>query len=361
MTINFSILEAQRSLLKNPPKPALHEIEPLKAYEHSGNSAYRSRGELLVKEGAVGCILLAGGQGSRLGFPGPKGMFPICPEEHKTLFDLFADRVKEEEGKAGRSMPIAVMTSPENHSATVEFFRQNKLLDQVDFFVQTTLPLLDEAGELLVNSVGDVVQGPDGNGALFESFINAGLKEKWERLGVKYVNVVPVDNPLAEPFDAELMGFLDAGQYDLAVKSILRSDPNENVGVLVQKEGKVEVIEYTELPDSQKSARNPDGTFLHPCANITLLAFPLKTIRKYSLPLHLAHKSIATKNDPSPLKPNAWKFEKFIFDIFPLIERIGVLVYSREECFAPLKNLTGTDSVTTVQEALKKRRANKRK
>lgn len=356
MTIDLKILEQQRQLIKNPPKPSLEKIHPLRHFDRVRNPSYKTSGELLLRQGKVGCILLAGGQGTRLGFPGPKGMFPICPEEQKTLFHFFAEQVVLREKDANREFFIAIMTSPENHIATVEFFRQNELLKHVDFFTQPTLPLLDGAGELLVNAVGEVLQGPDGNGSVFGAFIDAGIKTKWEQQGVEIVTVVPVDNPLADPFDPELVGYLADGQYDLAVKAILREDPKENVGVLVEQEGKIHVIEYSELPNEEKEARDENGLLLHRCANITLLALKLKTIKNYDLPLHLAHKAIKTKNDPNPLKPNAWKFEKFIFDIFPLIERIGVLVYPREECFAPLKNLTGSDSVAIVQEALKRRK-----
>ncbi len=199
---------------------------------------------------------------------------------------------------------------------------------------------------------GGVLKGPDGNGSVFEAFIQAGLKEKWKEKGIELVNIVPIDNPLADPFDCDLFGYLSRLNLQLAVKAIFRKDPEESVGVLVENRGKIYVVEYTELSNEEKNRRTAQGTLVHPCANITLFAMKLDEIKHYPLPLHLAHKLIRCREDVNPLKPNAWKFEKFIFDIFPFIEKIGVLVYPREKCFAPLKNLKGNDSVETVQKAL---------
>ena len=354
--IDTEVLEIQRKLILDPPKFKTAEVFAFRQFEIYGEQSYSPEGNLLIAEGKVGCIMLAGGQGTRLGFAGPKGMFPISPEDHKTLFHLFADKVAIAEKNINRSLFIAVMTSPENHHQTVDFFKKEHFFglqeSQIDFFSQKTLPILDDQGNFLRDLNGDIITGPDGNGSVFEAFIESGLKEKWQQLGIEIVNIVPVDNPLADPFDPEFMGFMKKGRYGLSVKAIFREDPKESVGVLVEKEGKLQVIEYTELNDSEKIARDDAGQLKHRCANITLLALDINEIRRVLLPLHLAHKAISHVGDDSPKRPNAWKFEKFIFDIFPLIERIGVLVYPRKKCFAPLKNLTGPDSVDTVRQAL---------
>jgi UDP-N-acetylglucosamine/UDP-N-acetylgalactosamine diphosphorylase len=278
-------------------------------------------------------------------------MFPIFPEQNKTLFQFIAEKVPN------RDVLLAIMTSPENHDQTVDFFKKHHFFglnpEQIDFFTQTVLPILDEEGELITDANGKIMMGPDGNGAVFDAFISSGLQEKWKQKKIEVVNVVPVDNPLADPFDPELIGCLITGPYDLVVKAVFRDDPHEKVGVLVEQKGRVHVVEYTELPESEKTARGADGELLHRCANITLLSLRFNVVKPMDLPLHLAHKAISIPTDPKPFSPNAWKFEKFIFDIFPLIERIGVLVYPRRMCFAPLKNLTGPDSVETVQKALR--------
>lgn len=355
MKLDLKTLEKQRELILHPPAAMEMKVSPFHDFTIVREPSYKPQGNQLLKEGKVGCVMLAGGQGTRLGFSGPKGMFPISPADNKTLFHLFAEKIAKARKDAGSRLPVALMTSPENHEQTVRFFEEHALLEDVDFFMQTTLPILDERGQLLLDSHGEVIQGPDGNGAVFEAFIAAGVKEKWQKRGIEVVNFAPVDNPLADPFDPELIGYLDAGDYNLVVKAIFREDPKENVGVLVKRDGRVHVVEYTELPIAEKEARDERGILTHRCANITLLALRMKDLNKYDLPLHLAHKAISEKNNPTPLAPNAWKFEKFIFDIFPLIERIGVLVYPRRECFAPLKNLTGPDSVETVQKALEDR------
>jgi UDP-N-acetylglucosamine/UDP-N-acetylgalactosamine diphosphorylase len=357
MTIDTKLLELQKKLILNPEPGNETTIKPLRHFDIYGERSYRSEGDRLINEGKVGCIVLAGGQGTRLGFAGPKGMFPISPDDNKTLFQLFAEKVVAAGKLTNKPLAIAIMTSPENHNQTVDFFQQHDFFgltpDQVDFFPQTTLPILDEWGELIRDHHGEVITGPDGNGSVFEAFVTSGLKDKWVNQGVRIVNFVPVDNPLADPFDSEFVGYLNAGEFDLAVKAIFRVDPSERVGVLVERDGKVQVVEYTELSEAEKFARDEKGDLIHRCANITLLALNINKISAVDLPLHLAHKAIATPLDPKPLTPNAWKFEKFIFDIFPLIERIGVLVYPRNECFAPLKNFSGEDSIETVQKALR--------
>lgn len=357
---DLNTLKYQKALIAEAPAPKLEKVSPLSHYDLVRHPSYRKEGESLLAQGKVGCIMLAGGQGTRLGFSGPKGMFPISPDDGKTLFHLFADQVAAAQATAETTLHVAVMTSPENHEETVEYFQFHRFFglspDYFDFFTQTTLPILDAKGDLVIALDGEILHGPDGNGSVFSSFIASGLKEKWSQDGVEMVNIVPVDNPLADPFDPELIGYLHTKNYDLAVKAIFRENPLESVGVLVEKEGRIQVVEYTELPQEEKTATTPEGNLTHPCANITLFAMKLSQIQDYELPLHLAHKSIPMQGDPSPSKPNAWKFEKFIFDIFPLIERIGVLVYPRAECFAPLKNLHGVDSVETVRQAIKERK-----
>lgn len=357
---DLNTLKYQKALIAEAPASKVVKVSPLSHYDLVRNPSYRKEGESLISKGKVGCIMLAGGQGTRLGFSGPKGMFPISDGDGKTLFHLFADQVADAQTASGKILHVAVMTSPENHTQTVEYFESHHFFglspDHFDFFTQTTLPILDANGDLVTGLDGEILRGPDGNGSVFSSFIASGLKEKWANERIEIVNIVPVDNPLADPFDPELVGYLETQGYNLAVKAIFREDPLESVGVLVEKEGRIQVVEYTELPQEEKTSKTAEGNLTHPCANITLFAMKLSQIQDYELPLHLAHKAIPMQCDPSPLKPNAWKFEKFIFDIFPLIERIGVLVYPRGECFAPLKNLHGIDSVETVQRALKERK-----
>lgn len=358
MNIDLQMLETQRNMLIHHEQ-VVESIAPLSHFEESGSATYKKLGKELIMQGKMGCILLAGGQGTRLRFEGPKGMYPTSIVHGKSLFQLFAEKAMAAEKSGGKPLHVAVMTSPENHDQTVAFFQHHRNFglpsDQIDFFTQTTLPILDEKGELLKDSSGQIIVGPDGNGSVFESFIQSGLKKKWEGLGIEIVNIVPVDNPLADPFDWELAGYLQALSLDLAVKAAFRDDPQESVGVLVEKNGKVCVVEYTELPNGDKEARDDQNVLIHRCAYISLFALKICNFDVHSMPLHLAYKAIPNAADPNPTSPNAWKFEKFIFDIFPRIERIGVLVYPRDECFAPLKNFSGPNSIDTVQEAMMER------
>jgi UDP-N-acetylglucosamine/UDP-N-acetylgalactosamine diphosphorylase len=162
-----------------------------------------------------------------------------------------------------------------------------------------------------------------------------------------------VDNPLADPFDAELVGFHSASQAEITLKCIARQNTEERVGILVQKEGHPCIVEYSEMPENEWKARNPDGTFKHPYANTSLFCFSMEFIQrisreKISLPLHSVLKPAKSKIGET----KAWKFEKFIFDLLAYAEQIAVIEYPRERCFAPLKNKTGLHSIETVRQAL---------
>jgi UDP-N-acetylglucosamine/UDP-N-acetylgalactosamine diphosphorylase len=361
--IDRNMLQLQRDLItKNASEDYSGEIEPFTNYAHSGSAEDRTRGEQLIAEGKVGCLLIAGGQGTRLGYKGTKGTFPIS-DSGKTLFELCVDRVKAASEKAGRDLPLAVMTSPLNAKEIETFFAQHGNFglsaDQLFFYSQGMLPFLDEKGNLFLETKTKIAEGPDGNGSSLEHFVRSGIAEKWASRGIRYVNYVLIDNPLADPYDAELIGFHDKNSLEVTLKCIVKRDAGEKVGSLITRDGKIEVIEYSELPDDEKRALNSNGSLKHCCANISLFCFSMDFINSIGngeivLPLHKAFK--ATKQLDAQKDVMAWKFEKFIFDVLRYAnpERVKALLYPREQCFAPLKNLHGNDSVETVREALRK-------
>lgn len=335
-----TLLLQQRLLSEGEKKRG--PFEPLTEYALPGDEEERKFGERLLAEGKAGCLLVAGGQGSRLGFEGPKGTFPI--DEGTTLFRIFAEKTVKAGEKAGRPLPLAIMTSPENDRETRAFFEKNRYFgleqEQLDFFSQGELPILDDEGQPIPIDGGELATGPDGNGASLFHFVNSGLWEKWRAAGVEYLSFVMVDNPLADPFDPELLGFHKKRGCDAVVKAVRREGPDEKVGVLVEREGRIEVVEYSELPDEGKE---------YPIANISLFSLTLPLVKKAAegeMPYHLAYKSI-----PGTEK-RGWKFEKFIFDFLPFAEKVEVLLYPRKRCYAPLKNRTGPNSPETVRRAL---------
>jgi len=359
----------QQNLLKQPIPLQTSKIEPFSDFALSGNAVDKAAGKELIAKGLLGCLIIAGGQGSRLGFDGPKGVFPVSPIKHKSLFQLFAEKTDAAGRQAGRLLNLAIMTSPQNHVETIAFFEKNHYFglahSQISFFSQGMLPLLDQQGNLFLESPSAIAEGPDGNGSSLEHFYRSGIWKDWIDKGIRYLNFVVVDNPLADPFDAELVGHLHRCQSEIAIKCTLRRDANEKVGVIAKQNDKVVVVEYSEISDDDRIAIGPGDTLKHSCANLSLFCFKMDFIKDImgnhptSLPLHKAFKAVKCIDSQGKTvksnEPMAWKFEQFIFDILPLSKRVTALVYPREECFAPLKNFSGEDSIATVQSLMQKR------
>lgn len=340
------------------------DIVPFLDYSHKGFLPDVTLGKKLIGEGRVGCIIVAGGQASRLRTNKPKGLFEVT-KTGKTLLQLFAEKTLAACRQSGRELLLAIMTSPLNHNQITEHFSSNSYFGlqqhQVDFYSQEMLPFLDQEGNLFLENEGKVAEGPDGNGNALKHFVESGIWEKWTNNDVRYVTFVQVDNLLADPFDTEMIGFQARESAEIVIKSVLRKDPHEKVGVIVKKDKKVSIVEYSELPANEAYATQNNGILKHLCANISSFSFTMDFIKTASekadeMPFHKAFKAVQFLNSNGimelPAKPNAWKFEKFIFDVFSFAYRIKALVYPREECFAPLKNAEGPDSLETVQRAL---------
>lgn len=352
--LNLPAFKQQQQILKVQNQLQHSHLEAFKNFHHAGNSVDVAQGKELIAQGQAGCIIIAGGQGTRLKIDGPKGLCPVTPIKQKSLFQFFAEKAAAASKQAGRPLPLAIMTSPVNHDVTVRYFNENHFFglepEQITFFSQGVLPFLDTDGNLFLDDHGQLAQGPDGNGASLHHFVEAGIWEKWHTQGVRYVNYVLIDNALADPFDAELFGFHQRHGVDITVKCTMRRDADEKVGLLVQENGKVCVVEYSEMPDEERMAVNPDKSLKHVCANLSLFCFGMNFIKesqKVKLPLHYAFKAL---NGNSQIK--AWKFERFIFDLLPFAQKVAALLYPRETCFAPLKNAEGPDSLVEVQKAL---------
>ncbi|MFS8563645.1 MAG: UTP--glucose-1-phosphate uridylyltransferase [Rhabdochlamydiaceae bacterium] len=227
------------------------------------------------------------------------------------------------------------MTSPLNHQEIKTFLEENRFFgldtSQVSLFPQEMLPLLDDQGH-------EVSYGPDGNGHSLKLFVQSGIYQKWKEQGVTYLNMIPIDNPLADPFDAELLGSHALSHADICIKAMARESSHEQVGILGMCNGKVAIQEYSEMPkDSSAFMIGNTGLFS--------FAFPfIEKIAPITLPLHGARKKLGSTF--------IWKCERFIFDLFPYANKMTVLVYPRADIYAPIKNASGTKSLKTAQEAL---------
>lgn len=356
LKLDLETLEKQLELFEHSRKSA-SAITPFENPILAGNSKAQKTGFKITQEKKAGCILLAGGQGSRLGFDGPKGTFLITPIKQKSLFQIFAEKVKAASILTKQDLPLAIMTSPLNEKETILFFKNNHFFGlnekQVFFFSQTMLPFLDFEKKLVCKDPKTLALGPDGNGTLFNSFSKSGILDQWIQNGIEYLNIVLIDNPLGDPFDFELFGHLVENNNDIILKSCKRTSSNEKVGLIVNEGKKTVVIEYHELPKKLVFKNNP-------AANLSMMAMKINFAKKMSsikLPLHKVKKkadifNLETNELIKPNEPNVWKFEKYLFDILPYSKSTSVLLYPRADIFAPLKNLTGEDSVQSVQQAI---------
>lgn len=354
--LDMATLRLQQGLLQT--EIPQRQISLFDNYASAGDAA---EGKKLIAEGRVGCLIVAGGQGTRLRFEGPKGIYPLTRVKKKTPFQLFAEKTVAASKQANYPLLLSIMTSPDNHEETVAYFEKNLFFGlerhQVSFFSQETLPFLDPGGNLFLEAPDRLAVGPDGNGDALRQFVKQGIWDRWYASGVRYLQFLPVDNVLADPFDAILADCHKASGSEVIIKCTQRRDGEENVGILAKEEGRTAVVEYSELSREERMAKNPDGSLRYPLANLSLFSFEMDFIRsiaKKHLPLHKASKAVKSLKEI----PMAWKFEKFIFDVLPLSHSVKALVYPREMCFAPLKNFSGSDSIETASAAIE---ANDRK
>lgn len=338
-----ALIEKLKKELKRPPKPSEKAFSFLD-FQTSGNKVWYNEGKKFLPKTAV--LVLAGGSGSRLRFEKPKGCFPISNVKQKSLFEIVSGKVKAASQLAGCPLEMAIMTSPINREETEDFFKNHAFFglqkSQVHFFCQELWPLLDLSGEPIYDENGNVMCGPNGNGGAFKSLASSPIYERWRHQKIEIVNVIPIDNPLADPFDCEFLGFHAFNQQEISVKATKRLHTKEKVGVLVTDTTGIKVVEYGEakLEDEEKALAYL-GLF---CLNFSLI----EKIKAFDTAIHKVKKV-------SKIRGNfieAWKFELFLFDLFAHSKKIGVISFPREKCFAPLKNFEGEDSILTVKNAL---------
>lgn len=340
---NSSLQERQKNFILHPPKEDFSFCEDWIDATFVGSLEDKICGETLLREGKVGCLLLAGGQGSRLGEGIAKGRVEVSVVQKKSLFQIFFEKTLYAGLQCGRKLPIAVMTSFYNHEETVEFLSSHDFFglspDQVYFFSQEDLPFCDENGDWILGESDVLMKGPDGNGRALHRMYESGVLDLFRKNGVEYINVIQVDNPLADPFDATFLGFHHRKGSEISVIAVTRASPNEKAGVIASDQGSCRIIEYTEKLDRTFSLLNT-GLF---CFSVDFISRIVED--GIELPWHGAYKKIASGK-------HVWKFEYFLFDVFPFAKNVSVLVKPRTECFSPLKNAVGDKSLETVKRDL---------
>ena len=346
--------------------PANVVRQPVTDDDRSHRLAMKAIGEQLLGDGKVAVITVAGGQGSRLGFEYPKGMFPIGPVTDRTLFQIFAEQIVARQRTHKCVIPWLVMTSSATHTETIDFFEQHSYFglskDSVKFFQQGSMPAVDaETGQLLLKTKSSLCLSPDGHGGLVTALKSSGLLDEMKAAGIQHFFYHQVDNPTAILCDPELIGLHHDQQSELTTNVVEKSGPTERMGVLVDINGCTEIIEYSELTEAQAAAKDANGQWIFWAGNtaihvVQLSFFDRLTADGCQLELHLAHKKMAHLNSDGqvtePAEANAYKFERFIFDALPLAKNALIVEGDRPREFNPVKNATGSDSPETCRDAL---------
>jgi UDP-N-acetylglucosamine/UDP-N-acetylgalactosamine diphosphorylase len=367
-------------LVKSPPpsEVATQNFEPAPSYrpqpreddERRKYSEAAELGEKMIARGRVAALTVAGGQGTRMGFDGPKGNYPISPVRGKTLFGLFAETIQAVSRRYGATCPWYVMTSPLNHTQTVEIFRAENYygLDAKDVFIfqQGTLPNFGFDGRILLADRAEIARSPDGHGGCIRALARSGALADMKQRGIEYLSYWQVDNPLVKLFDPLFIGLHALDGAEMSSKAVVKNSPKEKVGNFCLVDGKVTVIEYSDLPDDLAEQRRPDGSLVFELGSIAIHIISTSFVETlntegHRLPLHRAVKKIPYVEPQGrriePQQPNGVKLESFIFDALPVAAKSIILEIVRNEQFAPTKNATGEDSVETTRRMMIERAA----
>jgi len=334
---------------------------------------YAAAGELgrdLISAGKVAALVVAGGQGTRLGFDGPKGNFPISPIKNKTLFRIFAETIAAVSQKYNAACPWYIMTSSLNHADTVQIFRSNHYygLNEKDIFIfqQGTLPNFAFDGKILLADKANIACSPDGHGGSLKALYKSGALDDMKKRGVEFISYWQVDNPLVNIFDPLFIGLHVLDHAEMSSKAVIKTGPKEKVGNFCLVDGKVTVIEYSDLPDELAQKRNPDGSLLLQLGSIGIHIINHTFVERlnaqaFSLPLHKAFKKIPHIDlDGKPVEaaqPDGIKLESFVFDALPFASKSIILQTLRSQEFAPTKKAAGVDSIETTKQMMVARAA----
>lgn len=324
------------------------------------------RGEAALRTGRVAAFTVAGGQGTRLGFDGPKGTYGVTPVLKKSLFQVFAEKILAASRLYGRPVSWYIMTSILNHEDTVAFFEAQDFFglsrDKVHFFTQGLMPAVDAEGKILMSDRDQIALSPDGHGGALRALVRSGSVRQMEADGIDTISYFQVDNPLVRCIDPTFIGFHLMNESDLSSKMVPKAYAEEKVGVFCQQGGKSLVVEYSDLPERLAAERDEAGELRFRSGSIAIHVFNRDFISRLGsgtgggarLPFHLAHKKVPFIDDTGalhdPASPNAYKFEMFVFDALPFAQNPVIIETAREDDFSPVKNAEGIDSAQTCHD-----------
>lgn len=353
------------------PRPRLLEPLPVQRLpERGGDTSERARarecGETLLAEGRVAVLLVAGGQGSRLGFRGPKGAYPLGPVSDRSLLELLVQKIRGVVRRYGRPLPGYLMTSPSTDAPIRDLLEKNGHFglpeDDLFLFSQQGIPAVDFEGSLILERPDRIAESPDGHGASIPALQRSGALRQMEERGVSTLFYCHVDNPLVQIADPVLQGYQTLTGAEVACKAVRKRDPQEGLGTLGRVDGHAAVVEYTEIHEPHRSMRDSDGELLFWAGSIGVHALDVAFLRRAAgesetlLPYHASPKKIPTVDSlgerVEPSTPNGYKLERFVFDAFGAAKSMVAVEARREEEYSPIKNATGAASAESGRRDL---------
>jgi UDP-N-acetylglucosamine/UDP-N-acetylgalactosamine diphosphorylase len=345
--------------------PAPYEKRPGHGGDPAAWAQARAAGEAVLRAGRVAAFTVAGGQGTRLGYDGPKGTFAVTPVRGKTLFQVFAEKILAAGRRYGRPLHWFIMTSHANHAATEAFFAAHRFfgLDpaRVHFFRQGRMPAVDFNGKILLETKTSLALSPDGHGGSLRALERSGALDLLQREGVDTLSYFQVDNPLVRCVDPAFIGWHHLRGSEMSSKMVAKAYAEEKVGVFCRQGGRLVVVEYSDLPLALQRETDATGGLRYVAGSIAIHVLDRDFVRRMAaggegvaLPFHRADKKIPTVDAAGapvrPEKPNGVKFELFVFDAKPFARSPLVIETLRADEFSPVKNAEGADSPLTCRQ-----------
>jgi len=341
-----------------PPAGTVGKSRVIDLSERATRRAELERiGEAAYRAGHVAVLMVAGGQGTRLGSSAPKGCFSVAPHSGKSIYQLQAEKLLSLSRRIGKDVPFLVMTSPMTDVETRDFFNVNGLFglksEQVRFFSQGTVPSLDQQGRALLTAPGKLLENPDGHGGCFTALVKSGNLARLRREGVTQIVYIQVDNILVPVDDAQMVGVATAERTDVVTKVLEKAHPDEKVGHLVRVDGHDVIVEYTEVTPEQARSKDAHGELIYRWGSPAMHCWSVEFLgrladQNYKIPLHRSSKPLKAWIDGHTQEVKGWKSERFIFDLIPEAKTSIGLAIDRDDEFAPVKNKDGTDSPATA-------------
>ena len=363
--IDFSVLEHIERKETVNERGVFAPLDAVEVSEIEARGAeFKGLGLKAIREGKVGAVLLAGGQGTRLGLDRPKGTLNIGVAKELYLFEQLLRNLMDVTDEAGVYVPLYIMTSNINNADTTAFFEEHDYFgypkDYVKFFVQEMVPACDYEGRIYMESQTEVAMSPNGNGGWFSSMVNAGLLSDIKERGIEWINVFAVDNCLQRIADPMFVGATIAYGCESGAKVVRKAAPDERVGVLCTEDGKPSIAEYYEMTEEMATARKENGDLKYGFGVILNYLFSEKKLEQIAdarMPIHVVEKKIPYMDVDGtfvkPEQPNGYKFETLVLDMVHMMDDCIPYEVVREREFAPIKNLHGVDSLDSARELMK--------